>query len=154
MKILKTKIVALAMLAIMALSVPVSAKHRSCNSSRYNRQTRSYVYYQQPYSSNYGYYQPGYYQQVYRPVYSSNYYPSYNGYNNNGYYNNGYYDNGYYEVRRGPSKTKNIAVGAALGAVAGALIGGKTGAIVGAGAGAGAGYGVYKYRKNRYYRGY
>ena len=55
--------------------------------------------------------------------------------------------------RRGPSKTKHIAVGTAIGAVGGALIGGKKGALIGAGAGAGTGYLVYRHKKHaRRYR--
>ena len=54
--------------------------------------------------------------------------------------------------RRGPSKTKHIAVGTAIGAVGGALIGGKKGALIGAGAGAGTGYMVYRHKKNKYRR--
>ncbi|HZS06036.1 MAG TPA: YMGG-like glycine zipper-containing protein [Blastocatellia bacterium] len=50
--------------------------------------------------------------------------------------------------RRGPSKTKHIAVGTAIGAVGGALIGGKKGALIGAGAGAGGGYLVYRHKKH------
>ena len=50
--------------------------------------------------------------------------------------------------RRGPSKTKHIAVGTAIGAVGGALIGGKKGALIGAGAGAGGGYLVYHHKKH------
>ena len=54
--------------------------------------------------------------------------------------------------RRGPSKTKHIAVGTAIGAVGGALIGGKKGALIGAGAGAGGGYLVYRHKKHRHRR--
>ncbi|HKQ05537.1 MAG TPA: YMGG-like glycine zipper-containing protein [Blastocatellia bacterium] len=50
--------------------------------------------------------------------------------------------------RRGPSKTKHIAVGTAIGAVGGALLGGKKGALIGAGAGAGGGYLVYRHKKH------
>src|SRR6185369_3258507 len=128
MKKISTKIVASALLAIMALSVTASANHRSYNWGN-RRQTRSYVVYQQyPSSYNYyrpgynqtryyspGYYQPGYqrvYQPAYQPYYNSGYnQPYYNSGYNQPYYNSRYNDDYYYNDVGRPSKTKNIAVG-------------------------------------------
>lgn len=145
----KIRMIAVMLLAIFALSAtPALAKNKGrCGGP--------------PYGNAWGYrakqrqaYYPNYYQNGYAP--STVYYAP--RYNNDPYYaprySDDYYVDRYGEVRRRPSKTKNIVAGTAIGAVAGALLGGKKGAVIGGAAGAGAGYLIYRKKRNNYERGF